>query len=199
MSADLALFDFDGTISDRDSFLLFLRKNTGSVQFALGMTLLLPRIVLFLLGRYPNQALKEDVLSRFLRGWELEQLRQRAELFARQTVPAILRPKAQERLEWHRQRGDRIIVVTATPELILAPWCAAQGVEILGTELETENGRLTGRIRGENCRGQAKVDRIRAYCELDRFGEIFAYGDTEGDRPMLAIADHPFFRPFTGQ
>ncbi len=199
MSTGLALFDFDGTISDRDSFLLFVRKNAGPLNFWLGMAMLGPRIGLFLLGRYPNQALKEDVLTRFLRGWDLERLRAAAELFARQTLPAILRPQALERLEWHQSRGDRIIVVTATPEAILAPWCAARGLEILGTELETDNGRLTGRIRGENCRGVAKVERIRRHCDPDRYAEIFAYGDTEGDRPMLAMADHPFYQPFTGQ
>ena len=197
MSPDLALFDFDGTISRRDSFLLFIRKNVGQLRFWSGMALLGPRIGLFLLGRYPNQALKEDVLTRFLRGWDLERLRAAAELFARETVPGILRPLALERLEWHQGRGDRIIVVTATPEPILAPWCAARGLEILGTELETENGRLTGRIRGENCRGMAKVERIRRHCDPSRYAEIFAYGDTRGDHPMLAMADHPFYRPFT--
>ncbi len=193
---NLALFDFDGTISDRDSFLLFVRETAGMAAFSAGMALLAPRIVRFLLGRYPNHRLKEDVLRRFFRHWPVEDFRRAAEHFCRDRIPAIIRPGAGERLAWHRRQGDRIVVVSATPEWILAPWCRQNSLELIATRLEVADDRLTGRIHGENCRGPEKVARIRALYRLDDYGEIFAYGDTEGDRPMLALADRPSFRPF---
>ncbi len=193
---DLALFDFDGTISDRDSFLLFVRNAAGPVRFAAGMTRLSPRIIGFLLGRYPNQALKEDVLTRFFRHWPVARFQERAERFCRDRLPAIIRPGARERIRWHQQRGDRVAVVSATPEQVLAPWCRQNGLDLLATRLEVADGLLTGRIEGRNCRGREKVARIMAsYC-LEEFGQIHAYGDTEGDRPMLALAHRSSYRPF---
>ena len=59
---------------------------------------------------------------------------------------------------------------------------------VLCTELEVDAGkRLTGRMVGANCRGQAKVDRV-----AERFGPevpiAYAYGNSEGDRELLALA-----------
>jgi len=196
MRSGLALFDFDGTISDRDSFLLFVRHWAGPVRFPVRMAALAPQVARFLLGRYPNQRLKEDVLTRFFRGVAEEEFRQQAARFARERIPAILRPAALERLAWHRHKGHRLLVVSATPALILAPWCAEMDLELVATELEVSQGRLTGRIQGANCRGAAKVERIRALLDPDRFDDIYAYGDSDGDREMLALADHAFYRPF---
>ncbi|HEB50226.1 MAG TPA: HAD family hydrolase [Desulfobulbus sp.] len=193
---DLALFDFDGTISDRDSFLLFVRRVAGPARFTAGMAMLSPRIIAFLLGRHSNQALKEEVLTRFFRHWPVQRFQEQAEEFCREHIPAILRPGAVERIRWHRGRGDRIAVVSATPELILAPWCRGNGLELLATRLEVADGRLTGRIEGRNCRDREKVTRIRARYHLEEFDQVHAYGDTEGDRPMLALAHRPSFRPF---
>lgn len=193
---DLALFDFDGTISDRDSFLFFVRIAAGPLCFASGMACLSPRIIGFLLGRYPNQALKEDVLTRFFRHWPVQRFQELAEQFCRERMPAIIRPGARERIRWHQRRGDRIAVVSATPEPVLAPWCRQNGLDLLATRLEVADGLLTGRIKGRNCRGQEKVERIMACYRLEKFDQVHAYGDTEGDRPMLAMAHRPSFRPF---
>jgi len=193
---NLALFDFDGTISDRDSFLLFVKETVGAGRFYTGMAMLLPQIGKFLLRRYPNHSLKEDVLTRFFRNCPLDTFRQAADRFCRDTVPAILREKARQRLRWHLDQGDRVVVVSATPELILAPWCRRKGLDLLATRMEVVDNRLTGRIEGENCRDQVKVQRIISRYEVNDYPEIYAYGDTEGDRPMLAMATRSFYRPF---
>ncbi len=193
---NLALFDFDGTISDRDSFLLFVRHTVGGARFAAGMAILAPRVLRFLCGRYPNHRLKEDVLTRFFRNWSVQDFCRAAEEFSRQRIPAIIRPAAGQRLAWHRRQGDRIVIVSATPELILAPWCRRNDLELIATRLEVVDDRLTGRISGRNCRGPEKVARINSFCTPADYDEIYAYGDTDGDRPMLAMAHRPSFRPF---
>ena len=196
---NLALFDFDGTISDRDSFLLFVRKTVGTGRFCAGMARLAPQIGRFLLKCYPNQNLKEDVLTCFFQGYPLTSFTNAAEKFCRETVPLILRREAEARLCWHLEQGDRVAVVSATPELILAPWCRERGLDLLATRLQVADGILSGRIEGENFRGMVKVAQIKNKYRLGDYKEIYAYGDTSGDKPMLAMATHSFYRPFRGQ
>ncbi len=195
---NLALFDFDGTISDRDSFLLFL-KYASPFPFYLSCTVLLPRILLFLVKRYPNQKLKEDFLTRVLKGRAEAELKKLSEHFCADKIPAIIRPGASMRIRWHQQQGDEICIVTATPRLMLEPWCLAHDLKIIGTELATDSAdRLTGMLAGDNCRGDEKVRRIRAAFPLADYQTIYSYGDTSGDLPMLHLAQeaHRFYKPF---
>jgi len=196
MIMNLALFDFDGTISDRDSFLLFIQKTVGTFRFSAGMAGMAPQIILFFLKKYSNHRLKEDVLVRFFSRCSCVEFNREAARFCSHTIPVILRPKAVERINEHRSKGDKVVVVSASPELILAPWCREQGLELLGTRMQVVESRLTGRIDGENCRGQEKVRRICQQYNPGDYEKIYAYGDTEGDRPMLAMADYSFYRPF---
>ncbi len=192
---DLALFDFDGTVTNRDSFLLFLRYITGP-SFFLRCLVLAPRISFFLMGRYGNHCLKEDFLGLFLAGWSSSRIADAASCFSREILPSILRKQAMEAIRLHLQLGDRVIVVTATPEMILQPWCRDQGLELIGTRLEIENEMVTGRIMGANCRGKEKVRRLNQRLSPAQYGTIYAYGDTWGDLPMLELAHISCFKPF---
>lgn len=120
----------------------------------------------------------------------------RAQAYAAQRVPQILRPKGLECLRAHREQGHRVVVISASPEDWIAPWCASEGVECLATRLARRDGELPGAIVGDNCRNGEKVRRLCELLELSAYGEIHAYGDSAGDREMLAIADYPNFRPF---
>jgi HAD superfamily hydrolase (TIGR01490 family) len=193
---NLALFDFDGTITNSDSFLLFVRKTVGIGRFCAGMTLMTPQISMFLINRYPNHCLKEDVLIRFFRNWPLDSFRKAADDFCRKSISTILRQEAWACLRRYQDQGDRVVIVSATPKLILAPWCEKHGLDLLATRLQVIDGRLTGRIEGENYRGQVKVTQILNRYRLSDYREIYAYGDTQGDRPMLALATHALYRPF---
>jgi HAD superfamily hydrolase (TIGR01490 family) len=195
---NLALFDFDGTISSQDSFLLFL-KHTGRLRFYLAACYLSPLILLYLVKRYPNQKLKEKFLVALYKGKRFRSLRDLANGFCREMVPGIVRPQAAERIAWHQERGDGVCVVTATPRFILEPWCLAHGLHIIGTELDTDGeGRVTGKLQGKNCRGEEKVRRIGSEYRLGDYRELYAYGDTSGDIPMLDLArpENRFFKPF---
>lgn len=192
----LALFDFDGTISNRDSFLLYLQHAVGLPRFVAGSCSLLPRLILFFMKKYPNARLKQDFVSTFLGGWEIDEARNKARVFARDCIPSILRPLACERLDWHSGEGDRIVIVSASLGLVLEHWCDTRGYDLLATELEILDGRVSGRLAGENCRGVEKVTRIRAAYERGDYSEIWAYGDSKGDLPMLEMADRSFYKPF---
>jgi len=195
-STNLALFDFDGTISRKDSFLLFIRYVTRFAQFWSGCVRLSPRIAAFLAGSYPNHNLKEDFLHMFLAGMSRPEVEVKAKQFSQEVLPAILRKKAMESVRQHQEQGDRVIVVSATPEPVLRPWCARNNLELIATRLEVVDGFLTGRIKGANCRGREKVRRVKKLLDPRDYAAIFAYGDTEGDLPLLEFADIARYKPF---
>lgn len=98
------------------------------------------------------------------------------------------------RLRWHQDRGDRVAVVSASLDAYLKPYCEALGVDRICTELETEQGVLTGRYRGGDCTGEEKARRVRSRYDLAGFDTVYAYGDTNEDQQLLRLATHPFFR-----
>jgi HAD superfamily hydrolase (TIGR01490 family) len=196
MSRELALFDFDGTLSHRDSLLDFLHYSVGGAALLRGGLILSPTLFSHVLGRVANQPAKERVLTHFLAGRTRVELERLGARYALERLPGILRPRALERLEWHRRAGHTIAVVTASVDIWLRPWSDALGLDLLASTLEYVEGRATGRLDGANCHGEEKVRRIREGYALDRFNRIHAYGDTGGDRPMLALADEAHWRPF---
>jgi HAD superfamily hydrolase (TIGR01490 family) len=117
-----------------------------------------------------------------------------ARQFADGELRRFIRPEAIARIHWHRQRGDRCIVVTASPGVYVQAWATAEGLECIGSRLEVDTaGRLTGRHDGLVCDGAEKARRLHdAIGALDV--DVYAYGDSRGDREMLALARHAFFR-----
>lgn len=194
----LALFDFDGTITRCDSFQLFLRRNVPWPRLAVGVARLLPVLIGFSLGLMDNGPAKEHFLKHFFRGTPERVFHSMGESFAAAMPARIFRPQALACLDRHCDRGDRVLIVTASPETWMRPWAESRGYECLGTRLEYRDGLLTGRIDGLNCRGEEKVRRIREHVGDTAAYTVYAYGDTRGDLPMLGLADQAFFKPFRG-
>lgn len=195
---NLALFDFDGTISSRDSYLLFLwyMEKGKVIRTCLSC---LPQIVLYKLGRYPNQKMKETFLAALFAGEYLSELQVNSERYCNTVLPSIIRLGFWQSLDWHHKNGDEVVVVTASPEFILRPWCRAHGIGLIGTEVEVDSsGRLTGRISGRNCMGDEKVRRVTSSYSIETYNKLFAYGDTKSDLPMLHLAppENRFYKPF---
>ncbi len=193
---NLALFDFDGTLTRADTMFAFARHAVGLPRFALGMAALTPALVAHALGLLPAARAKERFLARFFGGWPASRLAEAGRLFCREVLPGTMRPGALERVAWHRARGDRILVVSASCEAWLAPFCEAHGLELVATRLEVRDGLVTGRLASANCNGVEKVNRIRALLDPAGYAEIHAYGDSPGDRPMLDLATERHWRPF---
>ena len=193
----VAVFDFDGTLTFRDSFLLFLLKTTGYIQFVWGMLYLSPVMVCYGLKLIPNWQAKERFLRHFFRGWTREDLQRLANIYAYRCIPRLLNPKAIARLRWHQQQKHHIILLSASLEAYLSPWAEQVGIDqVIGTRLEIQGNVLTGRIDGKNCYGSEKVKRLtqvlgdlNSYC-------IHAYGDSRGDLPLLNCVTYPYYRTF---
>jgi HAD superfamily hydrolase (TIGR01490 family) len=195
-AAPVAVFDFDGTITRRDSTAAFCRAEFGS-RLPLAILRAAPWLAGYPVGRVGRQRLKEALLTPLLGGRPETEVRARAADWAARRLPGMVRPAALERLRWHQAQGHRVVLASASLELLLEPWARSAGVhDVLATRLEVRDGRLTGRIAGRNCYGPEKVARLRALLGDLRGFELYAYGDSEGDRQLLAAAQHPVYRPF---
>ncbi|NEQ30843.1 MAG: HAD-IB family hydrolase [Leptolyngbya sp. SIO4C5] len=193
----IAAFDFDGTLTYGDSFFPFLKSAVGPVRFYLGLVILSPLLLGYGLKLLPNWWVKQAVLRYFFSGWSPEQLQQAADKFAAQKLPSLLRSEAMQRLAWHQQQGHRLILVSASLEAYLRPWAKSMAFDqVIGTRLETRSDRLTGRIQGKNCYGPEKVRRLKAAIDNLEDYVLYAYGDSKGDRELLAIAQSPHYRSF---
>jgi phosphatidylglycerophosphatase C len=191
----VAAFDFDGTLSRRDSLVPFLRRLCGDPPVLAAILTRLPLLLAAGAGRVSRGRAKEALLRPLLGGRLLADVEPVAGAFASRLLGSGMWPPGMERLEWHRGRGDDVVIVSASPELYLAPLGRALGVRaVLATGLEVDaRGRLTGRLAGDNVRGAEKVARLDAWLAGDP-AEVWAYGNSDGDRQLLARAEHGFLR-----
>ena len=190
---DLALFDFDGTLTTRETFPAFMRYAVARPRLLAGGVLLAPVVFGYRRGWVAGNPTRASIVQMGLRGVDAERLRAQGAAFARDVLPGVLRPEAMARLAWHRQRGDRVVVVSGGLDVYLAPWCAGQGIELLCSALAERRGRITG-YAGPQCVGEEKVRRVHTLCDPQAYAAIHAYGDTHEDLAMLAMAHHRTYR-----
>lgn len=196
--APLVAFDFDGTLTIRDSFTAFLKWRAGPWRHAVGMLRLAPAAAAYVFHRDRGR-LKAAAVREFLRGAPREILEAEARDFAERFSRSLLRPDAVA--AWKRWRAEhvRLVIVTASPELLVAPFARGLGADaLIGTGLAFDSlDRVAGGFATPNCRGAEKVARLKAAFGADV--EIrAAYGDTSGDREMLAMAEIRGYRVFKG-
>jgi phosphatidylglycerophosphatase C len=190
----LALFDFDGTITFKDSFGDFIAYAVGRRRFIAGIVLLSPMVFAHALGFIPNWRAKELFSTYFFRGWDAPSFIDLASKYSRERLPRIIRDIALDKIKWHKLKGDTVVVVSASIDLWLADWCGAHDLDLIATKLEMKDGLVTGRFLTRNCSGKEKVRRIEEQYTLKSFDHIYAYGDTPGDRAMLDLADEKYYR-----
>jgi HAD superfamily hydrolase (TIGR01490 family) len=191
---DIALFDFDGTITDREMFVAFLEHAVPRRRLALGKVFLAPLVVGYKLGVVPTNAIRAAAVRVGLSGAPLQAVEHAAATFATDVLPPTVRSVALERIRWHQGRGDRVVVVTGALELALRPWCERHAVELVGSQLEHRGGRLTGRYSGPQCLRQHKVSRVAELYDLKQYAAVHAYGDTPDDFALLSLAHHGHYR-----
>ena len=190
----LALFDFDGTLTESESFPAFLRMVVPASRLRWGGALAAPLVLGYRVGWLSGNTVRAAILRIAARGLDAVAVAEAGERHAREVVPATLRPRMLARLRWHRERGDEVAVVSGTFDLCILAWCDTEGVALLASALEQRAGRLTGRYARAQCAGAEKVRRIRERFDLSAYPRIFAYGDTVEDLPMLALADEAMYR-----
>lgn len=193
----VAAFDFDGTITYYDSLRLFLRHFLGTKRFIQALFALAPTLIRFQLGLMKNDEAKQRALAYTLGGKQIEEIEEAGKVFGENFLPQIVRPKAAERIAWHKAQGHTLVLVSASIETYLIPWAKKMGFDaVCASQIEVQNGCATGNLCSRNCWGPEKVSRLSALLgDLNRY-ELYAYGDTRGDQELLACAQHPHYRMF---
>jgi phosphatidylglycerophosphatase C len=195
-SPPIVAFDFDGTLTVRDSFTSFLKWRVGGARYAVGMARLAGAGLGYMLNRDRGR-IKAAATREFLRGVSRQQLEDETREFAKQCAQNLMRHDAVATFRWWREREAVTVIVTASPDIVVAPFARALGASLLiGTQLAYDDqDRVTGAFATPNCRGDEKVKRLK-----EHFGDdvhlAAAYGDTAGDKPMLAIAEEKGYRVF---
>lgn len=194
----IAAFDFDGTLTRRDTLFGFLVQACGRSAVVRASAAVAPEI---LSGRvrprldaaHYRDTSKERLLARLFAGDSAERVAEQGRRYAL-TLPQRLRPAAQERVDWHRRQGHELVIVSASLLVYLEPFAHAHGFDhVIAVGLEADGaGRLTGRLTGPNVRGPEKAVRLRAWLHDHPEEELrlWGYGNSSGDHELLEMSTH---------
>jgi phosphatidylglycerophosphatase C len=186
----IAAFDFDKTVSSRDNVLPFLLAVAGRTALLTALLRATPDLV-----RGRRNAVKARLVRGLLAGRSEAEVQDRADAFAADLIAEHLRADVVGRAAWHRDQGHACVFVSASFATYLEPVAEHLGFDaVLATDLEVADGRLTGALSGPNVRGAEKVRRLDAWIAASigaTPATVWAYGDSSGDRELLARADHP--------
>ena len=195
----LIIFDFDGTITTKDTFALFLRYYAGFWTWLKNILTLLPVFISYKLGRIDRHAVKIAVIRKFFANQKKSDIENRAQAFAKNVIPGLIRPKAMQCFQEKMAQADRVYICSASITPYLHYWADSLDFprkNVLAVELTENLGIVNGEIKGYNVWGENKIQRIKDAFSSDNVRIAEAYGDSEGDRELLNAAEASFFRPF---
>lgn len=200
MKKKIYCFDFDGTLTTSDTLLEFIKYAKGTSRFLMVFLKYSPLLVLMKLHLYPNWKAKQQIFAHLFAGMRIEKFDALCRGFAEESQH-LLRPKGITLIHEALVAGAQVFIVSASIDNWVRPFFDIRnlkGVQVLGTQIEVEDGKLTGRFKSNNCYGKEKVHRIaEALKPFERSEyEIEAFGDSRGDKEMLAFADKGHFKPF---
>jgi phosphatidylglycerophosphatase C len=194
------IFDLDGTLARRDTYLLFLfcclkefglkRRPTSHLPFY---------VVFYCCGFITKARLKEAFLQSVLSGVSLERLRPIVEKYVAGLIKSGLNRRILKILQNHLNSGDRVILATASFDLYVERLAERLRVpNVVCTRAEVCLGVVTGRILGKNCRGPEKVQRLEALLAPEDWRNSILYTDHHSDLPLLqrvsqGVLVHPSF------
>ncbi|MFM8857333.1 MAG: HAD family hydrolase [Actinomycetota bacterium] len=194
-STSVAAFDFDKTLSTRDCVIPFMRSCVSISSFGRVMSTV-PRLGVEAVRR-DRDAIKALVTRGVFAGMENEEIESVSEKFSRIVLNNWLREDTVATLKWHQQQGHHTGIVSASYGHYLRPIGEVLGVDfVIASELEIgDDRRATGRLVDGNCRGPEKSRRLQHWLKENRLESavLYAYGDSEGDRELLAMSDHPHY------
>ena len=196
MKKTIALFDFDGTITTKDStkyFYKFLYKS--NLQYWLFNYLYCLRLIILLKLRVINYLpLKKYRLEVHTSKFNDKKFKQLIADFYTKVFSSLLNPRALERINWHKKLGHEVWVISASYDFLLNRWSQDNDIKLITNKTIIENERRI--IIDSDVNFEEKLKYIKHYINLEEYSEIYAYGDSDGDKAMLNIADFKFYKPF---
>ena len=196
MKSTIAFFDFDGTITSKDSMIEFIVFTFGWFKFLFGLFVLLPSLIAYLLGLISNEKAKIIFLSFFFKEISSEKFIKLSKHFSLNGLDNIIRKSAIQRIRWHIDLGHEVVVVSASLESWLKPWCKKNNIKLIATKMILNHNEKGNIFSLKNCYGKEKVKRIKNEYDLKKYDKIYAYGDSDGDKEMLEISTEKFYKYF---
>lgn len=195
---EIHAFDFDGTLTRSDSLLGIIRHQRGTSGLMRVLFLHAPKLLMMKAGQYPNWKVKQKVFRMCFGGMTLDDFNTLCEDYARKQK-GILKAEGMQCVDDALRRGCKVVVISASIDNWVRPFFQGRkGIEIAGTQIEVIDGRLTGRFLTRNCYGSEKVARLLQLYPDRKSYRLVAYGDSRGDRELLAFADEAHYREFKG-
>jgi HAD superfamily hydrolase (TIGR01490 family) len=193
----IVAFDFDGTLTTKDTLIEFIRYACGTRAFLFGFLRYVHLLMLMKLGLYPNYKAKQKVFAHFFEGMKIEEFDGLCQHFAKDNQH-LLRPKGVEAIQQALAEGAEVLIVSASIDNWVKAFFNTKETSlcVVGTQIEIKDGLLTGRFLTKNCYGQEKVNRILALYPNRSEYHLTAYGDSRGDKELLAFADESHYKPF---
>ena len=191
-------FDFDGTLTTKDTLLEFIRFAKGSGQMFRVFLLFSPLLLLMKLHLYPNWKAKQQLFSYFFKGTNIDDFNALCTRFAEQNKH-LLRPAGIEKVRQAiEEEQATVLIISASIDNWVRPFFDEidKKIQVLGTQIGTEGGRLTGQFTTKNCYGQEKVNRLTVLYPHREAYDLIAFGDSRGDKELLDFADKGFYKPF---
>jgi len=152
---EIYVFDFDGTITTRDTFALFLKYYAGSARWLMNITRLMPTFIAYKLGRIDRHAVKKAVVKQFFAGKLAGDVQSKAAQFAEEIIPNLIRPAALDRINAlladPKCGVESLYICSASIGPYLRCWASSVGIHeehVMSTELEIFNNRITGGLDG---------------------------------------------------
>ncbi len=195
MKETWCFFDLDSTLIRKDSYLPFLLGWWNYHKRRVFHISLLPiKYVQYILCRRERVYIKESFLTAFMRYAKREDIEIFVKLFWDKFLPRYQNDAVINRLNWHYKNGHRVYIVTASFDFYAKYLASIWPVDgIIATKAEWKNDVLTGKIKGENCRGIQKIERIENELCINLSNiSYYAYTDSKSDIPLLKYAEHAF-------
>ena len=170
----IAFFDFDGTITTKDTLLEIIRFQKGTLSYYTGFLLHAPWLLAYKLKLIPNDTAKQQILKYFFGGMKEQDFQRACDAFAETRLPHLIRPGALKEIGKLKATGVEMVIVSASAGNWIRKWSDSLSLELVSTTLEIKDAKWN----------------------LNEYAEVYAYGDSGGDKPMLALATKSFYKPF---
>ena len=148
----------------------------------------LPYFILWQTRLMNNGVAKEHLFRIFFKGLDEKNFKAIAKNFSLTKLDSMIREDRIKLLNEHKKNGDRVVIVSASMQCWLQPWCDKNDIELLSTQLEFKDKKFTGMFLTPNCHGKEKENRIKKLLHVEDYETVYAYGDSSGDTEMLAMA-----------
>jgi phosphatidylglycerophosphatase C len=192
----VAYFDFDGTITTRDTLVPYILHVTGYMKFIFKAPFILFITVTYLCGMITNEEAKEKFLTLMIKGISRNDLEKKAREFALLKLDKYINTNIYNKLEYHAEHKHSIVIVSANLAIYLRYWVKKHYLSgVIATEIDFNNNFATGKLKTKNCYGIEKVNRIKAYMQdhNKNYAYSYGYGNSKGDYELLEFVNEPYY------